>query len=768
MSTANTLIQVPWPKRINSDISPSMLAADETPVLRNVKTRSLPFDVRPRNGMVYEPESGATLEWATAYANAAGVRKFSVTEPSTTVPFHAFIGSDSAYMYVSLVNQQALYDPTWSFYETPTQYITAGRKADGVSHSGTISYPSGNPATHKGGTSGVAPYNLGSVYVDLTGATAPSVAWYDDQNLPTQTWGKPAYYDGLTFISTASESYTLTIGTSAYWPAIGLSKYYSSLSLMLDATALGNYSYIRALASDRNPRSTTAWLGNMTISNGSTAGTMSVSNATSLSGGVFRVFAPATAGVNGVPSEPRFLYNYRIKTHVAGTATVELDRPYGLGETTANIPNLAAAPSKISSEADLRGAPKGAADLTIFNDRLFAARSLVSATLAAGAPQAYPSPVGSYGGYYGNAIAWSKPGNWNYWPDQNFAVVDQDANDPVTGLCALGDKLIIFKKSKTFVMTGYDEESFQINRLSDIVGCPNPSGMAPHEGSLYFCNQDGVFVTDGQSVRSISAPRPGHGITALWNTRKWSRAQGCDPMYFWPTMAVTPDGHLVFCCQHVLTTTDFADNFVYDILNESWSEWGMADKTLNPIRVVAAPNGKIYGVHRWWTSEITNCWNVGVEGPVYDEYPTLAAGTATKVAVVPEVEVWFSASPGNTFRVNEMQVDHKAHYIKSASGVVTFTPWTIKMATDPDLVLGATEHSILARWVNSSGYDTTQPQHYSDRLPETFQREAQTFRVKFIGNTLETLDLFMKSWTLLALKFVVSTTRKLGVDNSAT
>tara|TARA_R110000868_G_scaffold209170_2_gene458794 strand:- start:1344 stop:3356 length:2013 start_codon:yes stop_codon:yes gene_type:complete len=670
-------------------------------------------------------------------------------------------------MYVSLVNQQGQYDPSWSFYQTPTEYLTAGFKADGSLHSGAITYPSGNPATHKAGTSGVAPYNLGSVYVDLTGLTAPGVAWYDDENLPTQTWGKPAYYDGLTFISTASESYTLTIGTPANRPARGLTKYYNSLSLLNDAS-IPNYSYIRALASDRNPRSTTAWLGDITISNGSTAGTMSVSNATSLSGSVFRVFSPATSGVSGVPLEPRFLYNYRVKTHVAGTSTIELDRPYALGETATNIPNLVAGPSKLSSEADLRGAPKGAADLTIFNDRLFAARSLVSTTLATGTPQAYPSPVGSYGGYYGNAVAWSKPGNWNYWPDQNFAIVDQDANDPVTGICALSDKLVIFKKHKTYVMTGYDEDSFQIDKLSDVVGCPYPNGMALYEGMLYFCNQDGVFVTDGQVVRSISSPQPGHGITTIWNTRKWSRAQGCDPMYFWPTMAVTPDAHLVLCCQHVLTTTDYADNFVYDILNESWSEWGMEDKTLNPIRVVAAPNGKVYGVHRWWTSEITDCWNVGVEGPVYDEYPLLAGGTATKVAVVPEVEVWFAASPGNTFRVNEMQIDHKVHYAKAASVGGVYTPWTIKMATDPDLVLGTTEHSISARWVTSVGYDATQSQHYSDRVLETFQREAQTFRVRFIGNTLENGDLLMKSWTLLALKFVVSTTRKMGIDNSTT
>lgn len=759
MSSKNSLIQVPWPKRVNSDISPSMLAADETPVLRNVKTRSLPYDVRPRNGMKY------LGTWRAAVATG-GTGTFK-DNSAAWIPYHAMFSPNSDNMIVGLVKQEANDSPDWPFYYSYQQaydgYV-ASAAASGVLGNG-IQFPFLKPNP----TYLTVPYAIGKITASVTSTafTVTNESWRSDGET-SNFWGLPVYYDGTVFYTKADP-----IGLG------GLSIYskYSDTSTSptksIDLSVAPYYALNRVVqwggvinptASITDPLSR-APSATATANNASVTVTLGGASAYSYAGFIFQF--QGTPGTSGM-SNPAYTFGYRVKSQTSGSTALVLERPYALGETTANVPNITPAVTiKVQPTNHILGAPAGIWCLALFNDRLFGGRARISAALSTGAPQGYPSPVGEYGGDYPNALVWSKPGNPQRWPDQNFALVGEDGGEPITGLAVVGDKLIIFKPHRTYVMTGYDEDSFQIDKLSDVVGCPYPNGMVQYEGVLYFCDQNGVWATDGETVRSISAPQPGHGITALWNTRKWSRAQGMSDHYFWPTMAVTPDAHLVVCCHYPLSTTDYADNFVYDIRNEAWSEWGVSDKTLNPIRVVTAPNGKVYGIHRWFITEITDCWNVGVNGQVYDEYPVLSTGTLTKLAVVPEVEVWFNASPGNTFRVNEMQVDHKVHYAHTSSGV-TYQPWTIQFATDPDLVLSSTQHSITARWTDSATYDTTQPRHYSDRLPETYQREAQTMRVKLTGNTYPDANLRMKDWTLLAMKFTVSTTRQMGVDNSTT
>lgn len=761
MSSKNSLIQIPWPRRVNSDISPSMLAPDESPVIRNIKTRSLPYDVRPRNGMKY------VGTWRTASSTGSTP----ASAPASWIPYHAICSPDSSTILIGTVNQEANNSPDWPFYYSYQEAFdgaVANRAASGALGTG-IQFPMAKPNAFSGDE------NIGWVTNNLkTGALTNGNNWTGLWNPDDEVTlgGQPVYVDNCVFFCkadwTSGTGYTGSYATDTKYFNSATNNVLASFGYRINRITQWGGKLNALVVAQGMTRDVTSSSGTALLTNGSTSFTF---GATIPNQSIQGWIIVAPSGNSAALQKPPYVFTYVVRSHTNGVASGTLERPYGLGETTTNVPNytpvvgistLRAAPSTY-----VVGAPLGICTLALFNDRLFGARGRVSATLTSGAPQAYPSPVGEFGGDYPNVLMWSKPGNTSRWPDQNFALVGEDGGEPITGLATVGDKLIIFKPHRTYVMTGYDEDSFQIDKLSDTTGTTYPNGMVQFEGILYFCNQDGVWATDGTSVRPISQPQPGHGITALWNSRKWSRASGMSDHYFWPTMAVTPDAHLVVCCHYPLSTTDYADNFVYDIRNEAWSEWGMSNKTLNPIRVVTAPNGNVYGIHRWFITEITDCWNVGVTTPVYDEYPVLSTGTVTKLAVVPEIEVWFNASPGNTFRVNEMQLDHKVHYAHTSSGV-TYTPWTIQFATDPDLVLSATQHSITARWTDSATYDATQPRHYSDRLPETYQREAQTMRVKLTGNTYPDANLRMKDWTLLAMKFTVSATRQMGIDNSTT
>lgn len=736
MSSSSTLIDVPWPRRLNSEVDPSLLSPDETPVLKNVMTRTLPHAVRPRNGLTYVAEWGSAHDTTnnTNFRDAA----------TTWRPYAWRMCPAGLKLWVYLVNQQSDKKPDWPYFydqKTLDDLHNTYDTASGTPYGWHWMIPGVNGYTN-------APFNMGWVIIDpvsggyLDGSEGN---WDDEFGGGEWYWPNTVYYDNL------------AIGSSASAPTnnAGATKYYNSGATNYRYTT--DYTdFYTALFGDEDFVSVSK---NVTISNGSASGTMATPPAYSLAGTIMAV--RGTPGTAGCPN-PAYQFQYRVKEHTASSANFVLDRPYGIGENTTNVPNLVACNCSFSSDTGLGNRIPGGVCYTVFAERVFQGRGWVSATLTSGAPQAYPSPVGEYGGFYGNAIFWSKPGNWNRWPDQNFALVGE--NEPITALGTVGEKLVIFKEHQMFVMSGYDEDSFQIDKLSDVIGCPHPAGMTYYEGVLYFADQNGIWSFNGETVSSVSEPQPGAGISKLWNSRSYSRASGLDVKYFWPSMAVTPDGHLVVACQNPLSTT-YTANFVYDIKNQAWSEWDLSTSSLNPVSVFSF-KGKVYAIHRYFLSDITDCWNPAVTTPVYDTYPTLAASpVSTKLAVVPEVEVWVNATPGKTFRVREMQVDHKVHYSYTDS-TPSYTPWTIKMATDPDLTLGSTEHSIAARWVNSSGYVATDPRHYSDRLPETYQREAQTLRVKFTGDTYPDSNLRMKDWTLLRLRFLIDQVRNMGVDNS--
>lgn len=759
MSSTSQLIEAPWPQRLNSDIAPSLLGPDETPVLKNIKTRLLPNEVRPRNGIVY------VTHWANADDGGTGTAIFK-DAPDTWIPYHAFFGPDGRSLVIGLVNQTGALSPAWPFYYKVQDAIegSAANQAGSGAYVGTdtnLQFPVAKPGA---GGYGVAPASFGAVYLKVyppvyspRGSVHKSTNWralHEGVNF----WGQPVQYDGCTFFCQADNFGPLSDG---WYPN---SKYFDSTTSE-DSLYITNRTRIvqwgGAYAGTQNKALT--YQGSLSLSaatNASTSATFSTSPSVSRKGHL--VVLTGTPVTNGM-TNPAYTWLYRVKAHTASTATVTFDRPYGIGETTTYVPTLTGTVTVSDSPSQtLFGSPGGVGCVAVFRERLFGARAMLSTALTSGGPQAWPSPIGEYGGDYQNALVWSKPGNPQRWPDQNFVVVGED--EPIMCLATIGEQLVIFKESRMFVLTGYDEDSFQVTKVSDIVGCPYPNAYTVHEGILYFANQDGIYAYDGTNLSSLSEPAPGHGISTLWNTRYYARAYGQGPQYFWPTLAVTPDSHLVVCCQWPFGSSSYADNFVYDIKNRAWSEWGLSDPTLNPVRVVQSPDGRVYAIHRFFVSDITDLWNPAISEPAYDTYINTAASYAeTATAIIPEIELWVNATPGKTFRVKEMQIDHRCFYSYSDS-TPSYTPWTIKFATDPDLVLGSTEHSIAAR--QGTSYNATDPRHYSDRLPETYQREAQTLRVKFTGNTYLDANLRMKEWTLLRTRFLIDQMRNMGVDNS--
>jgi len=123
--------------------------------------------------------------------------------------------------------------------------------------------------------------------------------------------------------------------------------------------------------------------------------------------------------------------------------------------------------------------------------------------------------------------------------------------------------------------------------------------------------------------------------------------------------------------------------------------------------------------------------------------------------------MYIKPSPGRTSRIHEIQVDHGVYATQSGKST-----WTVGFVSDPDMTTATTAHTIKARYKTT----TVEPwaaYHFSDRFPETFQREGQTIRVTFNCLTDTSLTNAIKSYRLYNLYLIADSVRSMGVDNSA-
>ena len=745
---AEDVLTVPWPSRLNTDASPAGLLPTETDTLHNVMPRLLPHEIRPRNAMRF---NSTKYVWSTATGNASGTGGTGIfgAVSDSTRPYHAVIAPDSKTMIVFLTLPGA--SPITSLGQDPGYA------------------PGSDPCS-------ITSLAAGYVVIDLTQTNAASNGTYNAQVVSTSVpdilkygWGTPVYYDRCLFWCSSVDFYRASNSKTKYYDS-SAAEHRMSVSNWPRVVVHGGAGAVATAAN-------TATGGTATVTNGLSTVTMGATIATSMTGQIFECLG--TPGTAGNP-EPFYSYQYRIKAHTAGTATLTLDRPYGMGESATNVPNLVACQVTIRPYTTLNNTPLGLTTLGVFQERMFGARAAVSDTLFTGAPQAFPVPVAitGDGGYYGNALVWSKPGNWNRWPALNYALVGDDPSDPITALYPLKDKLIIFKRRSMWMLSGFDEDSFQFDMISSLIGCPHANGLTEHAGVLYFVNQQGIYSYDGTTINCLTSPSGQHGVRRWWNSRQWSkpyREALLGDTYkddgFWPSLAVTPDEHLVLGIQAAGTSaTTYEDSLVYDLKQQSFATWGHAQAGAQPVMVITAPNGEIYAIHRYFITKITNLWDEGYNvantgTPTVDTYPTAnAAGeTSNNAGVVTTVDVYTKPSPGSTVRLRECQLDHRCWM--SGTGLTDVPCWNVFIATDPLLyTAGSSQHTVHARMIAAGGPTFWSPMNFLDRFGETFQREGEIFRIRLTNTTPTSSQ--MQDYTALNLRLKLEATRTFTVGDS--
>ena len=83
----------------------------------------------------------------------------------------------------------------------------------------------------------------------------------------------------------------------------------------------------------------------------------------------------------------------------------------------------------------------------------------------------------------------------------SFIQISPDDGHKIRGILPFGDKLIVGKTNKTFIVSGVDR--FEMQSLSNAHGCHSHHSMKASEGSAFWFGGDNFYRSDGNSVVGI-------------------------------------------------------------------------------------------------------------------------------------------------------------------------------------------------------------------------------------------------------------------------
>lgn len=120
------------------------------------------------------------------------------------------------------------------------------------------------------------------------------------------------------------------------------------------------------------------------------------------------------------------------------------------------------------------------------------------------------------------------PGSETTW-DTTSAWVDTDHE--VTALASMNGVLLVFSETNIqrivgTVPPGTTNFNMQLQPLAD-VGCSDARSIASIGGNIVFANHQGIYLTNGSSVRSLTDKPDGTGISRFWRSNFDPRSVAC-------------------------------------------------------------------------------------------------------------------------------------------------------------------------------------------------------------------------------------------------
>ena len=139
-------------------------------------------------------------------------------------------------------------------------------------------------------------------------------------------------------------------------------------------------------------------------------------------------------------------------------------------------------------------------------------------------------------------LRWSNINDPETWTANDYVDIDKgDHGDYITGLCPMGDRLLVFKSNSVHAVFGFDSDSFQVVTLSNDVGSvPLSSPVATPYGVFFWSADQGVYlynregfvwvfdkvspaVDDGR-ISFATNPQLGWGNNKLYVSVDWTEA----------------------------------------------------------------------------------------------------------------------------------------------------------------------------------------------------------------------------------------------------
>jgi len=96
---------------------------------------------------------------------------------------------------------------------------------------------------------------------------------------------------------------------------------------------------------------------------------------------------------------------------------------------------------------------------------------------------------------YKYRVRWSNANDPEKWTATDFVDIDKgEHGDYITGLCPMGDRLLIFKSNSVYAIFGFDSDSFQVVTITDSVGSvPLSQPVSTPYGVFFWYADQGVF-----------------------------------------------------------------------------------------------------------------------------------------------------------------------------------------------------------------------------------------------------------------------------------
>lgn len=116
------------------------------------------------------------------------------------------------------------------------------------------------------------------------------------------------------------------------------------------------------------------------------------------------------------------------------------------------------------------------------------------------------SYLASVGDRERSRLNWSVVGTGDTWLDQDFAYINRNDGQEITGLEVLGDRLVIFKSRSIWIgfFNGDVDVPFQFQKTQSHVGCVSGYSIQPVMNGLMFMGEDGVYFFDGNQSQKLS------------------------------------------------------------------------------------------------------------------------------------------------------------------------------------------------------------------------------------------------------------------------